>query len=569
MINKKVAEILREIADILEIQNVQFKPIAYRLAAGNIEGYPKDLEDVYHEKGVKGLQEIPKVGEHIAEKIEEIIKTGKLRYYGDLKKEVPINVTELRQIEGLGPKKIKLLYDKLKVKTLNDLEKAAKAGKIRGIATLGEKTEENILKGIAFVKSAGRKRFLLGFVWNDVYEIVDELKRLKFVEKAEPVGSFRRRKETIGDLDILVVSSKAEAVMDYFTKMNVVKQILAKGKTKSAVILDNNLHVDLRVIPKESFGAAMQYFIGNKEHNIELRKIAISKGYKLSEYGLFKGGKIIASDDEKKVYNALGLNYIEPEMRENLGEIQLAREHKLPKLIGLNDIKSDLQIHTTYSDGADSVEEMAKKCVSLGYEYIAITDHLGELKIAGAMDKKQFDKQEKEIEKLRKKYNIRILHGAEIDIRENGKFDLSNSFLKKIDFVMAGLHSGLKQDRIKITKRVLDTMDNENIDIIAHPSGRVLNLRETNVDVDKIIEKAKETGTILDINAYPSRLDLDDVHIREAIPKKVKLAITTDSHALEHLGFMKFGVFQARRGLAEKNDILNCLSYKDFVKKIK
>lgn len=567
MINKKIGEILRNIADILEIQNVQFKPIAYRRAAEAVENYSEDLEGVYRKKGIEGLREIASIGEHIGLKIEEIIKTGKLEYYEKLKKQVPVNIEELRQVEGLGPKKIKLLYEKLKIRNLDDLEKAAKSGKIRHIKTLGEKTEENILKGIAFAKSAGRKRFLLGEVWGGANNIVYELRDLKFVDNAEIAGSFRRRKESVGDVDILVTSSRAESIMDYFVNMKGVARILAKGKTKSAVIFGNNLHVDVRVIPKESFGSALQYFTGSKEHNIELRKIAISKGYKLSEYGLFKKNRMIAGADEQIIYKKLGLSYIEPEMRENIGEIESAEKHKLPKLIELKDVKSDLQIHTNYSDGANSAEDMIRKAVSLGYEYIAITDHLGELKIANAMNMKTFEKQGKEIEKLRLKYNIKILHGAEIDIRENGRLDIPNSFLKRIDFVLAGLHSGLKQDREKITKRVLDTMENENVDMIAHPSGRVLNLRETAVDIARVIDKAAETNTALDINCQPSRLDLNDINIREAVKKNVKLALTTDAHAADNLDFMKFGVFQARRGWASKESVLNCLDYKNFVKR--
>ncbi len=571
MKNQEVADILYKIADVLELMDeIRFKIIAYRRAAQNIESLSKDIAEIYKKNGVTGLREISGIGKDIALKIEEIIKTGKLKYLDEIKKKVPFDVDSLMNIEGLGPKRINILYKKLKIKNAKDLEKAAKENKIRNIPGFGAKAEENILKGIEFSKTI-KKRFILGYIWPDILRLENELKKLKDIERVEVCGSARRRKETIGDLDILVISRKPENVMNYFVKLDSVKRVLAKGSTKSTVILKNEMQVDLRVLQRESFGAAMQYFIGNKEHNIELRKIAISKGYKLSEYGLFRGKKIVAADDEKKIYKSLGLNYIEPEMRENTGEIESAK-NKVPRLIELKDIQGDTHMHTKQTDGVNSMEEMIEKAISLRRKYIVISDHTKSLGVANGLNERQLLKQIEFIEKINKRYSgrIKILSGCEANIMGNGNPDINNSVLKKLDVVTASLHSGLKQDEDKITKRIVAVMENENVDIIGHPTGRIIQKREAYaVNINKMLENAELTGTCLEIDSFPTRLDLRDVYIKEAVNRKIKLVISSDAHHTNHQDFMLFGVWQARRGWAEAKNIINTFPLQKFLKKIK
>lgn len=572
MKNLEVAEILYKVANLLELKDeIIFKVLAYRKAAQNIEGFSQDIAEIYKNGGPKALQELPGIGKAIAGKIEEILNTGKLRYLEDLKKKIPIDVDALMNIEGLGPKRIGTLYKKLNVKNVNDLKRVAKAGKIRNLSRFGPKAEENILKAIEFSRAA-KQRFVLGYVWPQILELEKKLKDVGEIKRLEICGSARRRKETIGDLDILAISNNSRKVMDYFTHLDLVKRISAKGNTKSTVVLKNNMQVDLRVLAKESFGAAMQYFIGNKEHNIKLRRIAISKGYKLSEYGLFKGKKIIAADNEEDVYKKLGLDYVEPEMREDQGEIELAMKHKLPKLVKLSDIKGDQHMHTKQSDGLNTMEEMIEKAISLGREYIVISDHTGFLQIAGALNERQLLKQIEYVKKMNRRYGdeIKIFSGCEVDIKDNGQPGMKNLILKQLDVVNASIHSGFKESEDKITKRTIAAMENENVDIIGHPTGRILQKREPfAISMEKVFEKAKETGTCLEINAFPTRLDLKDVYIRKAINNKVKLVISTDAHHTSHQEFMQFGVWQARRGWAEAKDILNTLTIAKFLKGLK
>jgi len=572
MKNQEVADILYKIADYLELQEeIVFKIVAYRRAAQNIESLSKDIAEIYKNKGIDGLMDLSGVGKDIALKIEEIIKTGKLKYLEELKKRIPIDAESLMNIEGLGPKRINILYKKLGIKNLKELESAARKNKIRNIPGFGAKVEDNILKGIGFSRDI-KKRFILGYVWPDILMLENKLKELKEVERVEVCGSARRRKETIGDLDILVISRKPENVINYFVSFDSVKRVIAKGSTKSTVILKNEMQVDLRVLPKESFGAAMQYFIGNKEHNIKLRKIAISKGYKLSEYGLFKRKKIIAADDERKIYRALGLDYVEAEMRENTSEIETAKKHRLPKLVELNDIKGDTHMHTKQTDGVNTMEEMIEKAMSLGRKYIVISDHTKSLGIANGLNERQLLKQAEVIEKMNKKYSgkIKILSGCEVNIIGNGNPDINNFVLKKLDVVTASVHSGLRQDEEKITKRIIAAMENENVDIIGHPTGRIIQKREAYaVNMDKMFEKAKKTGTCLEIDSFPTRLDLKDIYIKEAVNRKVKLVISSDAHHISHQEFILFGVWQARRGWAEAKNIINTFPLEKFRKNLK
>lgn len=570
MKNQEVAELLRNIAQLLEIkEDLIFKIRAYEKAALVIENLDEDIVEVW-KKGK--LDDIPGVGEALTKKISEFLETGKLEYYDKLKKQVPVNIEELGKVQGLGPKTILKLYKKLGVKTLKDLERAAKKKKIENIEGLGPTVEENILKSIEFVRSSGN-RFLLGTALDIAEEIKDRLKKLRGVNKVEVAGSLRRRKETIGDIDILVTSNNPEKVKNFFTNMKDVEQVLAQGPTKSSIRMEG-IQVDLRVLPEKHYGAALLYFTGSQQHNIALRKIAIKKGMKLSEYGVFlkKGNKLIASKTEEECYKKLGLKYIEPEIREDEGEIGLAIKNKLPKLIDYNDLRGDLQMHTKYSDGNNTLMEMAQTAKKLGHEYICITDHVGEtFKIVNSLDEKRIKKQRKEIDKVNKKLrDITILQGGEVNIKSDGSMDMKNNVLKELDIVLGSIHSGFKNSKEKITNRITQAMENPHVDIIAHPSARLINERPAiEWDFDKILEKAKQTKTLLEVNATPKRLDLKDVDVHAAVKAHIKLSIGTDSHDSDQLRNYKLGIATARRGWATKKDIINTYSVKDMLKLLK
>jgi len=560
MKNQEVARILYEIADILEIKGVEWKPIAYRKAARNIETLSEDIIDMY-KKG--RIEDIPGVGKNIAEKINELLRTGKLKYYNELKKSVPIKLEELNSVPSLGPKRIKILYDKLNIKNLKDLKKAAEKNKIRELNGFSSTLENEILEGIKGIEST-KTRLLLGYMYPFAKEIESKLSEQKFVEKAVIAGSMRRMKETIHDVDILVTTTDSKKTIDLFTSLPK-KKLLAKGTTRASIILHNGLQVDIRVLDNNHYGSGLHYFTGSKEHNIKLRNLAIRKGLKISEYGVFKGKKAMATKTEEDVYKTLGLRYIEPELREDNGEIEAALKNKLPMLVGYNDIKGDLQMHTKYSDGSNSIEEMALKAKSLGRSYIAITDHYGRLAIANALNKKRMLKQFNEIDRINKKINgIKILKGAEVDINLEGNLDIDVSVLKELDILVASIHSSFKNDN---TKRIMKAMENKYVNVIGHPTGRIINRRNGyNLDFEKIFEKSKETNTFLEINSFPDRLDLNDINVRNAIKNKCKLIINTDAHLSDHLDFMKFGIGTARRGWATKNDIINTNKLDKFFK---
>ena len=561
MRNKEVARVLYAIADLLEIKEEKFKPNAYRKAAQNIELLPEDIEKVF-EQG--NLEKIPGVGKNIAKKIEEFLKTGKLEYYERLKKEIPVDVEALSSIEGMGPKKIKTLYNELGIKNLSELEKAAREGKIREIKGMGEKTEKKILESIAFARKG--KRELLGVILPEAMELKALLE--KKVEMISIAGSLRRMKETVGDMDILAFSSRPAEVMDFFTSMENVEAVIAKGETKSSVRLESGIQVDLRIVPKESFGSALQYFTGSKEHNIEVRRIAVRAGCKLNEYGLFKGEKRIAGETEEVVYRALGMDYIPPELRENRGEVEAAMAGKLPHLIEYGDVKGDLQMHTKWSDGANTIEEMVEEARKMGHEFIAITDHVGSLKIAGGMDEDEIRKQMREVEKVNEKYDdIHVFYGVEVNIMKDGSLDMGKSVLKDVDVVVAGIHSGLRMSEEEMTARMIKAMESGVVNIIAHPTGRIIQRREgIKLDFEKVFDAAKENGVVMEINAQPARLDLNDVHVKRAVEKGLKLSIGTDAHNLSNLHYINLGVAVARRGWAEKKDIINTYDIKKLEK---
>ena len=562
MINQELAKIFYEIAEYLEMQGVSFKPYAYQKAALTLETLEESAEDIYHKDGLKGLEKIPGVGESIALKMEEYLKTGKIKYYQKLKKQTPVKIDELTAIEGMGPQKIKILYEKLKIKDLKDLEKAAQSHKIAPLFGFGEKTEKNILEGIKFLKRS-KGRFLLGEILPIAKEIYQKLENLKEVEKVDMAGSLRRRQETIGDVDFLVISENPKKVMDFFVSLPGVIKVWGKGMTKASVRMSNGFDMDIRVVPKNSYGAALQYFTGSKDHNIVVRKIAMEKGLKLSEYGLFRGSKMIAGKTEEEIYKALGMNWISPEMRENRGEIEAALKNNLPKIIDYNDIKGDLHCHSNWDGGENTIIEMADKAVEMGYEYIGISDHTKFLRIENGLDEKQLLEQHEEIDKLNSKFQIlnskfHILHGCETNILNDGSVDIKDEVLKKLDFVIAGVHSNFKLSKEKMTARIIKAMKNPNIDIISHPTGRIIKKRdEYQIDFNEILKVAKQTGTILEINAHPVRLDLNDRNIRRAKEMGVKMIINTDAHHRDQMKLMEFGIAQARRGWAEKKDIIN------------
>ncbi len=569
MKNLEIARIFYEIADILEMQGVEWKPRAYRRAARAIETSSKDVGAIYQKDGLKALKEIPGVGDAIAKKIEEFIKTGKVKEYLRLKKGIPEGVEKIKNIPGMGPKKALFLHKKLKIKSIKDLEKAAKTGKIRKLPRFGEKSEEDILKGIKLLKSSAGK-VLLGKAWPIAQEIISSLKKLREVQKISLAGSARRRKEVVRDLDILALSSNPKKVIEFFTKLPAVAAILAKGPTKSSVRLKDGLNCDLRVVEEKSFGAALQYFTGSKDHNIRCRQIAIKKGLKLNEYGIFdaKTKKYLCGKTEKEVYKKIGMQYVEPELRENQGEIEAALENKLPKLIGYKDIRGDLQMHTKYSDGVNTIEQMAKAAKQMGYEYIAITDHSKSEHIAHGMGEKRLSKYIAEIDKVNKKLKgIRILKGAEVDILADGSLDYSDKYLKKLDIVIAAVHSRFKSTEAEMTKRILKALENRYVKILAHPTGRLINTRKPYaVNLSKVLLACKANNVWPEINAFPSRLDLNDAHTKDAIEKGVKLIINTDSHSADQLRYMEFGIATARRGWAGKKDIINTLPLKKFEK---
>ena len=566
MINQKIVKILYEISIFLDMDDVQFKPRAFEKAALTIQDLNEDLEEIYKKGGIKALKEIPSIGEGIARKIEEYIKTGRLKEYDELKKKFPVDIDELQRVEGLGPKGIKFLYKKLKIKNLEELEKAAKANKLIDFEGWGAKKEENILKGIEFIKK-GSGRYPLGQVLPLINEIKDRLSSLKEAKKVIVAGSVRRWKETVGDADILVISDNPKPIMDFFVKMQEVGKIYGKGDTKSTIKLKNGMDVDIRVVEEKSYGAALNYFTGSKEHNVALRQIAKDKGLKLSEYGLFKENKFIAGRTEEELYKALGLRYIEPELRESHGEeLEAARENKLPKLINYNELKGDLQVQTNWTDGNNSIKEMALEAKKYGLQYIVITDHTRTLAMTGGLKENDLIEQGKEIDKVNREINgIKIFKGAEVNILKDGSLDINDETLSKLDVVGIAVHSNFNMNKEDMTNRIIKSMRNKNADILFHPTGRIIHKREPyEIDIDRIFKAAIDTNTVLEIDAYPDRLDLNDEYIKRAVKAGVKLSIDSDAHNLKHFDFLKFGIAQARRGWATSNDIINTKNLKEF-----
>ena len=571
MENKTIADIFTEIADILDIQGENpFRIRSYRNAARTIEDMSQSLEDLV--KAGKSLEEIPGIGKSISEKIQEILATGKCRSLEELRSQVPPGLTELLKLEGLGPKKVKVLYEELEVDSVDRLEKAAQAGRLRHLPGMGLKTEAKILKSVEHYRSGmGRFKLSVGFQYAEA--LLKHLKGTPGLKRLDPAGSFRRRRETIGDLDILAICGKSCKVMDRFTRYGDVDEVLANGETKSSVRLKCGLQVDLRVLEEESYGAALHYFTGSKAHNVTIRERAKEMGLKVSEYGVFraKDEKRVSGAEEEEVFKAVGLPLIPPELREDRGEIQAAEKGKLPRLIELSHIRGDLQMHTTASDGKNSILEMAQKGKELGYAYIAITDHSKAVRVAGGMDEKQLAKHLKEIDKANGQISgIRILKGVEVDILADGTLDLRDDILEECEVVLASVHSRFNMEEGEMTRRVIKAIQNPNVKILAHPTGRLILEREPfKINLKEVIQAAIDHGVIMEINAYPDRLDLKDVDARMARDMGAKLAIDTDAHSTLQLELMKFGVFTARRGWVEARDVINTLPLEGFLKTLR
>jgi DNA polymerase (family 10) len=569
MKNREIAKIFNDIADILEIKGDNtFRIRAYRRAAQNIDGLAKDVADI----SAEDLQEIPGIGSDLAGKIKEYVQTGNLRFYDELIKEVPSGLVGLLSVPGLGTKTAKLLFEKLHIKDIDDLEKHAKEGKLKGLPGIQAKTEENILKGIAMIRRH-TGRFPIGRVLPVAEGIIDKLKERPFVSRLNIAGSLRRWKETIRDIDILASSKDPQKVMDFFVNLSQVKEVVMKGPTKSSVVTSEGIQVDLRVVNEDSFGAALAYFTGSTAHNVRLREMAVKRGLKINEYGIFdvKTERKLGGEHEGDIYKILEMPYITPELREDTGEIEAALKGSLPKLIELKDIKGDLHVHTNYSDGSHDIQELIDAARSRRYEYLAITDHSKGLAVARGLSTEQILEQNKKIRALNKKLKgFRLLSGIEVDIRSDGSLDYPDEVLKQLDIVVASIHSGFRQSKEQITKRLVSAMRNPYVSIIAHPTGRLIGEREAyEVNMEEVLSAAKETGTAMEINAYPLRLDLNDIYIKKAKELGVSLSINTDTHVTYQFDFMAYGIGTARRGWAEKKDVLNAGSYDMLIKRIR
>lgn len=570
MKNQNIAKIFYKIADYFRAEEVSFKPQAYEKAGLVLESLKQDIGEIYKNQGLKGLEKISGIGKSTAQKIEEYITTGKIKLVEELEKKMPIDIEDIISVEGVGPKKAKVLYQKLGITNLKQLEQAAKNNKIASLFGFGEKVQKNILEGINFLKR-DKGRFLLGEVLLMTDEILKRLKKLKEIDQISLAGSIRRRKETIGDVDVLITTRQKnhyKKIMDYFVSLPGVLKVWSKGTTKSSVRMDQGIDVDIRVIAKKSYGSALQYFTGSKDHNIFLRKIAIDKKLKLNEYGLFQEKKMIAGWEEKDIYEKLGMPWIEPELRENTGEIEAALKNKLPNLVEEKDIKGDLHCHTNWSGGENTILEMVEVAKKKKYEYIGISDHTKFLRIENGLDEKGLIKQGKEIKKInQKESSFYILHGCEANILNDGSIDIRDDVLEKLDFVIAGIHSNLKMGKKEMTERIIKAIKNPNVNIVSHPTGRILKKRdEYQIDFNQILRAAKQYNVILEINSYPKRLDLNDKNIKITKEAGVKMIINTDAHHKDHLSFIHYGIAQARRGWAEKKDIINTLSLDKLLK---
>ena len=556
--NTEIADMFEQLADLLEIREENpFRIRAYRNAARVIRGHARSMAELV-DSGAD-LAELPGIGTDLAGKIATIVRTGKLPLLDQLRAKVPRPLVEMTRIEGLGPKRAKALYRALRIRSLEDLQRAARSGRIREIKGFGARTEQLIGQRAARIASTER-RIRLADAEDIAGPLVEHLRSVDGVRAVEVAGSYRRRRDTVGDLDVLVSASRnAPGVMDAFAGYEDVAEVLAKGSTRGTVRLRNGVQVDLRVVAPASFGAALFYFTGSKAHNIAVRKLAIARGLKLNEYGLFRGDRGVGGRTEQDVFDAVGLPFIPPELREDRGEIAAARKKRLPALIEIADIRGDLHCHTRATDGRDTLEAMARAAAARGYEYISANDHTRRVSIAHGMDRRRLLQQVRAIDKLNARLQgIVVLKSAEVDILDDGSLDLPDGVLKELDFTVCAIHYGLNRSREKQTERILRAMDNPYFTILAHPTGRLINAREPyDIDLERVLTAARERSRILEVNAHPDRLDLDDQGCRMAKEAGVRLAISTDAHRVADLGFMRFGIDQARRGWLEPDDVVN------------
>ena len=568
-LNSELVAAFNRLANLLEIKGENpFRVRAYRNAARTIEGLGRSVEEMV--KAGEDLTKLPGIGKDLAQKIKEFIETGRIERLEELEREIPTPLLELLSVEGLGPKRIKVLHEELGIENLDQLIEAAKSGAIQKIPGFGPKIVETILKGTKLAKKEGR-RFKWAVAEEYVKDLIEFMKNVEGVEAIEVAGSFRRKKETVGDLDVLVVSKDWAVVTDHFVKYPHIKEVISKGKTKSTVILTPGIQVDLRAVPRECYGAALAYFTGSKAHNIAIRTIGVKHGLKINEYGVFKGDERVGGEKELDVYKAVGLPFIAPELRENSGEIEAARSGNLPELIRLEDIRGDLHCHSSYSDGKDTILTIATVAKAHGYEYIAITDHSKRLTVTRGLDERRLRQQMEEIDRLNEKLvGITILKSIEVDILEDGSLDLPDEVLGDLDLVVGSIHHKFKLSEEAQTARVLKAMDNPNFSILGHPTGRLIGQREPyRLNIEKVLEGAKERGCFLELNAQPDRLDLNDVNLRLAKEIGVKVAISTDAHNAGTLSYMRYGINQARRGWIEKGDCINTLPLSELKQLLK
>ncbi len=570
MQNEQVARFFDEIADLLEIQGANaFRVRAYRNASRTIGDLPESIATLADESA-KALTEIDGIGKDLAEKIVTLIETGAIPQLDELREQVPTGVRQMLLIPNIGPKKVGKLYEELGVQTLDDLKAACEAGRVAELKGFGKKTEQTILEGLEHVATAGQ-RFLLDVSTHAAEAIVEDLLTLDVVDRASVAGSCRRRKESCGDLDVLATSSDSAAVMDRVAEHELVEDVLQRGDTKTRVRLTNGMEMDVRVVPDESYGAALQYFTGSKEHNIVVRRRAQDRGLKLNEWGLYKGDDLVAGNTEEEVYKALDLAWMPPELRENRGEIELAEKEELPELIEVSDIRGDLHMHTTATDGTASILEMAEAAKARGLKYIAITDHSQRVSMANGLDADRLRAHWEEVDKVNAKIKgIEILKGIECDILEDARMDLADDVLSEADWVIGVLHYGLKQPRKQIMKRLLMAIENPHVDVIGHPSGRLVGRRQpADIDYPALFAAAAERGTMMEINAHPMRLDLDDIQTIAARDHGIPIVINTDAHTTTGLDLMSYGVDVARRASLEKKHVANARTWNQFQKLMK
>ncbi|MDH4210567.1 MAG: DNA polymerase/3'-5' exonuclease PolX [candidate division WOR-3 bacterium] len=561
MKNKELARVFDRIADALEFRGeMVFRVLAYRKAARVLDELVEDVE-VLHREG--RLDELPGIGAGIAKKIVEYLETGKMKKYAEVTKGIPDSLLNMLDIQNLGPKTLALANKMLKVKTIADLKKVIASGKLAELPQMGEKKVENIRKGIEQYEK-GHERLSIAVAERVASEVIAYLKENATIKDISPAGSLRRWKETIGDVDVLVTGKNGAKIVRVFTEYPATERVLAAGDTKGSIMVEGGVQVDLRIVEPKSYGAALQYFTGSKAHNVRCRNIARTKGMKLSEYGLFKGEKIVAGKTEEEVYEKLGLGYIPPELREDRGEIEAALKKKLPRLVELTDIKGDLQMHSVYSDSSATIAQLAETAEQLGYQYILVTDHSRSAKYAHGLEVERLKKQWKEIDRInRKSKKVHVLKGVEVDILKDGRLDYPDSVLKHLDLVVASIHQGFKKN---VTERMCSAMENPYVDIIGHPTGRLISSREGYVvDIQKVIEKAVETSTWLELNAFWDRLDLSDANLRVARDMGVMISIGTDAHDTQGLLWMKFGVANARRGWLEPRNVVNTFTLKKLL----